>query len=662
MAYFVTGATGFIGGYLLEHLAKRKGTIYVLTRKGSERKIDTLRKRLGLGKDRLIAVKGDLLKPKMGVTPSVQKKLAGDIDHFFHLAAIYDISSTDDELQVRTNVDGTREAVALAEKIGAKKFHHVSSIAAAGLYRGYWREDMFEEAERYDQPYFRTKHDSEAVVRYECNIPYRIYRPGIVIGHSKTGQIDKLDGPYYLFKLLQRLRDALPSWMPLIGIEGGRLNIVPVDYVAEAMAFLSHKRGLDGQCFHLTDPEPLRAGEILNVFAKAAHAPRFAMRVDYRLVNVVPKGIRDSLLHLPPVRRIIDGILQDLGIPRQMLTYINYPTKFDSRDTQKALEGSKLECPRIENYASAIWDYWERNLDPDLHRDRTLAGAVGGKVVLITGASSGIGKAAAVHVAKAGGKAILVARSLDKLQSVKAEIEAKGGEAYIYQADVSDLESCDELTRNVAKDHGGIDVLINNAGRSIRRSVSLSYDRFHDYERTMQLNYFGAVRMIMGSLPHMEANGSGHVINISSIGVLASSPRFSAYVASKAALDAFSRCARPEFLDKNIFFTTINMPLVRTPMIGPTKLYDHVPTLSPDDAAEMICRAIVERPRRVATKLGIFAQVLTAITPRTTDIVYNTAYKLFSDSSAAKGDEKSVEKKPSTEAVAFAALMRGIHW
>lgn len=662
MAYFVTGATGFIGGYLLEHLARRKGKIYVLVRKGSEEKVERLRERLGLDKDRLIAVKGDLLKSNLGVSPAVQKKLAGEIDHFFHLAAIYDIGSSDDELQVRTNVDGTREAVGLADKLGAKTFHHVSSIAAAGLYRGFWREDMFEEAERYDQPYFRTKHDSEAVVRYECDIPYRIYRPGIVIGHSKTGQIDKLDGPYYLFKFLQRVRDALPSWVPLVGIEGGRLNIVPVDFVAASMDYLAHKRGLDGRCFHLTDPEPLRAGEILNVFAKAAHAPRFAVRVDYRLVNVVPKSIRDSLLHLPPVRRIIDGILQDLGIPRQVLNFINYPTKFDCRDTQKALEGSKLECPRLESYAPAIWDYWERNLDPDLYRDRTLAGAVGGKIVLVTGASSGIGKAAAVQIAKAGGTVLLVARSLDKLQAAKAEIDAKGGEAYIYQADISDMESCDELIRNVTRDHGRVDVLINNAGRSIRRSVSLSYNRFHDYERTMQLNYFGAVRMILGVLPFMEENGSGHVINISSIGVLASSPRFSAYVASKAALDAFSRCARPEFLDKNIFFTTINMPLVRTAMIGPTKLYDHVPTLSPEDAGEMICRAIVERPRRVATRLGIFAQILTAITPRTTDIVYNTAYKLFPDSSAAKGDGKAAEQKPSTEAVAFAALMRGIHW
>jgi thioester reductase-like protein len=209
----------------------------------------------------------------LGISAADMKKLKGKIDHFFHLAAIYDIAASA-EVQQAANVDGTKHAVKFADTVQAGCFHHVSSIAAAGLYEGTFREDMFEEAEELDHPYFRTKHDSEGVVRKHSKRPFRIYRPGFVVGHSKTGEIDKIDGPYYFFKTLQKLRNILPPWMPMVGIEGGRINIVPVDFVADALDHLAHKKGLDGQCFHLTDPEPNRIGEVLNIFANAGHAPR----------------------------------------------------------------------------------------------------------------------------------------------------------------------------------------------------------------------------------------------------------------------------------------------------------------------------------------------------------------------------------------------------
>jgi NAD(P)-dependent dehydrogenase (short-subunit alcohol dehydrogenase family) len=208
---------------------------------------------------------------------------------------------------------------------------------------------------------------------------------------------------------------------------------------------------------------------------------------------------------------------------------------------------------------------------------------------------------------------------------------------------------------------GSIDILVNNAGRSIRRSINLSYDRFHDYERVMQLNYFGSLRMIMGVLPFMEKKRSGHIINISSIGVLTNAPRFSAYVASKAALDAFSRCACSEFSDTGINFTTINMPLVRTPMIAPTRIYENVPTITPEEAAAMVKQAVIYQPQRIATRLGIFAQVLHAVAPKVSEVVMNSAFRMFPDSAASKGlsDHQSVA---SSEQVAFASLMKGIHW
>ncbi len=661
MTYFVTGATGFIGRHLLGRLLERKGTIHCLVRKESLAKFKALREELGADENRLVAVVGDLAKARLGVAPAAQKELAGKVKHFFHLAALYDLAA-DEASQVTANVEGTRNALDLADAIKAGCFHHVSSIAAAGLYPGVFREDMFDEAEELDHPYFRTKHDSEGLVRKGCKRPYRIYRPGIVIGDSRTGVIDKIDGPYYFFRLIKKMRETLPPWMPTIGLEGGRLNLVPVDWVADALDHIAHKPALDGHTFHLTDPAPRRIGEVLNLFARAGHAPQMTMRLDARMFGFIPGSIRAALGNLPPVKRVVNVLLRDLGIPASVMKFINYPTRFDCRETERALKGSKIRLPKLDDYAWRLWDYWERHLDPDLFVDHSLGGKVKGKVVVITGGSSGIGKAAAMKIAAAGARLVICARGADELAETKKEIEAAGGVCHTYQVDLADLASCDKFVADVLAEHKHVDVLVNNAGRSIRRAISASFDRFHDFERTMQLNYFGALRLIMGVLPGMAERHRGHIINISSIGVLTNSPRFSAYVASKAALDAFSRCAQAEYSDNGVSFTTINMPLVKTPMIAPTKMYESVPTLSPDEAADIIIEAIVERPVRIATRLGTFAQVFYALAPRVYEIVMNTAFRLFPDSQAAKGMKGRSETEPTAEQVAFASLMRGVHW
>jgi NAD(P)-dependent dehydrogenase (short-subunit alcohol dehydrogenase family) len=656
----VTGATGFIGRYLVENLLKRGKPIYVLVRKGSENKLAATRARWGADDKQVIAVHGDLEKAGLGVAAADAKKLKGKIDHFFHLAAIYDIAASAESQQI-ANVEGTRNAVRFAVAVGAGCFHHVSSIAAAGLYEGTFREDMFDEAEELDHPYFQTKHESEGVVRKECKRPFRIYRPGFVVGHSKTGEIDKIDGPYYFFKTLQKARDLVPQWMPMIGIEGGRINIVPVDFVADALDYLAHKKGLDGKCFHLTDSEPYRIGEVLNIFARAGHAPQMTMRVNAKMFGFIPAPILYGLGSLAPVKRAIRVVLTDLGIPRDVFQFVNWPTRYDNREATKALKGSGIAVPRLDTYAAKLWDYWERNLDPDLFIDRSLAGRVKDKVVVVTGSSSGIGRATALKLAEAGAKVILVARGEDKLLETKAEIDRLGGKAWIYTADIADLASCDALVERVLKEHGGCDYLVNNAGRSIRRGVLNSFDRFHDFERTMQLNYFGALRLILGFVPKMVEKRRGHIINISSIGVLTNAPRFSAYVASKSALDSFSACAASEFLDKGIHFTTINMPLVRTPMIAPTKIYESVPTLSPEEAADLVVDAIVHRPVRIASRLGIFGAMCHAAAPKLTQVLLNTAFNMFPDSSAAIG--KKGEPQPLTaEQMAFAQITQGIHW
>ena len=663
MQYFITGATGFIGRRLVRKLLERDGSIiYILIRESEKDLLEHLQEFWGCDSGRVVPVVGDLTQPLLGVTAVDCRKLGKKTTHFFHLAAIYDLKA-DAASQLRVNVDGTRNAVRFAEAIGARHFHLFSSIASAGLYEGLFREDMFEEAEGLEHPYFRTKHDSEGIVRGECGIPWRIYRPALVVGDSRTGEMDKVDGPYYFFKLIQRLRKMLPSWMPTIGIEGGRINVVPVDFVVDAVDHIAHLKGEDGKCFHLVDPTPMRVGDLLNTFARAAHAPEMSMRINAALFSFIPRQMRKGLMALTPVRRIRGAILKDLGLPDDLFRFVNYPTRFDCRETTRALKGTGIAVPRLEDYAWRLWDYWERHLDPDLFVDFSLRSQVGGRVVLVTGASSGIGKATAWKLAEAGAHVVTIAHDKEQLDEAVREFEAAGLKLHAYFGDLSDMASAEAITRQVLADHGAVDILVNNAGRSIRRAIENSFERFHDYERTMQLNYFGCLKVTMTVLPGMIQQKRGHILNISSIGVLTNAPRFSAYVASKSALDAWTRCAASEFADRGIHFTTINMPLVKTPMIAPTKLYDQVPTLTPEEAAGLVCDAIIHKPVRVASRLGIFGQTLHALVPRVAQIIMNTTFRMFPDSDAAK--KKTAGEpfgEPSADQVAFQQVMRGIYF
>ena len=661
MTYFVTGATGFIGQHLVDRLLERKGMVYVLVRPQSKAKFAETKLRWGRRARRVVPVYGDLAEPNLGVSAADRKRLKGKIRHLFHLAAIYDLKAGAEE-QERANVLGTDHAMQFAAAVKAGCFHLVSSIAAAGQYRGSFREDMFEEATGLDHPYFRTKHDSEALVRKRCKVPWRVYRPGIVVGHSQTGEIDKVDGPYYFFKMIQKLRQTLPAWFPLIGFEGGYINIVPVDFVADALDHLAHVEGHDGECFHLTDPRPRRVGEVLNLFARSGHAPTMAFRLDPKLFEFIPQGVTQSLTYYKPLQQMIDTILRDLYMPRDVLRFSNWQTRFDSTQAQRLLEPAGIRVPSLEDYAWRLWDYWERHLDPELSLDRSLAGAVRGKVVLITGGSSGIGLAAAERCAAAGAKVIIVGRDPEKLEAARAQL-AERGEVHAYACDIADYAACDDFARQVLDKFGCVDVLVNNAGRSIRRSIDLSYDRFHDFERTMQLNYFGALRFILRALPGMDRRRHGHVINISSMGVLGHPPRFSAYIASKSALEGFSLCAAAEFSDRGIHFTNINMPLVRTEMIAPTKIYEYAPALEVSEAVDMVVEALTQKKIRVATGMGWLQHLLGTAFPKFAEITNNATFRMFPDSDAAKGvatEPKALEA--TAEQVAMAQLMKGVHF
>jgi NAD(P)-dependent dehydrogenase (short-subunit alcohol dehydrogenase family) len=686
MNYFVTGGTGFIGRFLVPKLLDRGATVYLLVRPASLPKVDGLREMWGASQDQVIAVEGDLSRPKLGVKPAWIKKYAGKIDHFFHLAAIYDLKA-DAESQRESNVYGTAQAIALSKALKSGCFHQVSSIAAAGLYEGTFTEDMFEEAGAMDDPYFITKHESEGLVRNEKRMKWRIYRPGMVVGHSQTGEMDKVDGPYYFFETLRNLSAVVPEGLPMLMDKAGLLNIVPVDYVVDAIDHLAHEPDQDKECFFITDPDGIRVGDLLKTMMEVAHGPKLKS-IDMRLVNKASQVAGRSIAKIKPAKALGERLVAKMGIPPQVMGYINYPTYFDSSKARSLLVDAGIECPPYDSYAQVIWDYWEQFLRKDSRSIRkdmdglfnqmigrptlsALRRKVNGKVVVVTGATSGIGKECALRLASGGATVVLVARTVAKLEETLDEIAEAGGKAQAYSCDVSSPEACDKLVSDVLKDHGRVDILLNNAGRSIRRSVRYSYDRFHDFERTMELNYFGALRLIIGFLPTMEKQQSGQIINISSIGVLTSPPRFSAYVASKAALDAFSLCAAPEFASDNIDFTTIHMPLVRTPMIAPTSIYKAFPTLSPEQARDLVIKAIISKPKRVSTKLGMTGAVAQATIPSITEAFLSQAYDLFPDSAAARGltEEEAAKEKASipTSRMAlaqklFAQVWRGVHW
>ena len=659
MNYFVTGGTGFIGRFVVERLLKRpRSKVYILVRKESKQKFEALRDSLGADPARLLPMWGDITTPGL-VSKANLAKLKGKIDHVYHLAAVYDLNMSDEQGD-RVNNEGTRNVVKFANALGGKvSLQHMSSIAiAGGHFKGVFKESMFDEGQDTSNPYYRTKFQSERIVREECKVPWRVYRPGAVVGSSVTGEMDKIDGPYYLFPTIKAIVDTVPKWLPLLGVEGGKIPIVPVDYVADATVAIAHKPGLDGKAFQLLQAPQDSTGKIMEIFFDAAHGPGFAKQFELpRMPKLVSQGLRQTAKMLP-LKVAAKEMTRATGIPAAALGYITSQVSFDDKQARDALKGTGISCPKLKDYAPVLWSYWESHLDfpkPARGGKAKLAG----KVVMVTGASSGIGLESARKFAASGAIVILVARTLSKLQEQADIISKQGGEAYAYSCDLSELADIDRLAKKVLEDFGRVDILVNNAGRSIRRAVMESLDRFHDYERTMQLNYFGCVRLINGLLPSMVANKGGQIINISSIGCLVNAPRFAAYVASKSALDAFSRSLSSEVKQDNIDISTIYMPLVRTPMIAPTKIYNYAPTWSVDKASSLVVDAAIHKTKRIKTFLGQTMEMSYAVAPKFNDSLLARGFQLFPSSAKARG--KKDDEAPSGETMALAYLLRGTH-
>ncbi|KLO25983.1 short-chain dehydrogenase [Mycolicibacter heraklionensis] len=629
MRYVVTGGTGFIGRRAVSRLLETRpdAQVWVLVRRASLGRFEALASPHGQAwGERVKPLVGDLTAENLGLNDTVLAEL-GDIDHVLHCAAIYDITAGAAEQQA-ANVEGTRAVIGLAKRLDAT-LSHVSSIAVAGNYAGEFTEDDFDIGQELPTPYHQTKFEAEALVRSTPGLRYRVYRPAVVVGDSRTGEMDKVDGPYYFFPLLAKLA-ALPRLTPMALPHTGRTNVVPVDYVADALIELMHAEGYDGRTFHLTAPRSIGLPDIYRAVAREAGLPP--------LRATLPGSVAAPVLNVRGRARVWRNMMAtQLGLPAEVLDLVNLRPTFVADATRAALQGTGVRLPEFADYAPRLWRYWAAHLDPDRARRDDPAGPLVGRHVIITGASSGIGRASAVAVAERGGTVFALARSGSALDELVAEIRAAGGQAYAFTCDVTDSASVEHTVKDILGRFEHVDYLVNNAGRSIRRSVTNSTDRLHDYERTMAVNYFGAVRMVLALLPHWRERRFGHVVNVSSEGVLANSPRYSAYVPTKAALDAFADVVSTETLSDHITFTTIHMPLVATPMIAPSRKHLPVGAISAEHAAAMVVRGLVEKPDRIDTPLGTLAETGNYITPGLARRVLHQVYLGYPDSPAARG-------------------------
>ena len=490
---FVTGGTGLLGRHLVERLLARGGEVLILVRPDrltahAKRltHFETLAKTAGAS---VRVLPGDVAEEQLGLTPAALAELAApSLDACFHAAAYYDIAGNVERLR-DVNVEGTRRLLALLVDQGFRGvLHHVSSIAVAGDFEKRFTEDALEEGQGHPTEYHRSKYDSERLVR-ASKLRHRIYRPGAIVGHSKTGEMDKVDGAYYVFRAVHALRGSVPTWISLPRSDAAKVPMVPVDFVADAIDAIAARGGLDGKTFHVVDPEPPSFRTSFNLIADAAGAPRMGKYGLGTLGKFLP-GAATVVGQLASLRFLRERQLEGLGIPAVVLTAQNASVEYDTTNLLEALEGSGVSCPRQEQYVEALWDYYLRHLDPKRSPEQRDRAALSGKVTLITGASSGIGEELARYCARLGMKVVVVARREAELVRVRDSIREAGGSVECFAADLSDFAGCDAAVQFALEQYGVVDVLVNNAGRSIRRPLAESLDRFDDLERIMQINYF----------------------------------------------------------------------------------------------------------------------------------------------------------------------------
>ncbi len=571
----ITGATGLIGRHLVPELLARGHRLTALVR--TPRDVP--------GAEVLI---GDVTRPGLGLDRGAE-----GFDGVVHLAAVYDLLAAEATLRA-ANVDGTKNLLDWLGDGWPGVLHHVSSVAVAGDFAGRLGEEQLDVGQGFPNPYQRSKFDAEALVR-GAPIRRRIYRPSAVVGHRRTGAIDRADGPYFLFPALKRARDLYPRWMPLPNTLEGRIHMVPVDWVAAAMAHWIDA-GEDGRTYHLVDPDPPYAGDTWNLLSEAAGGP--AMRGSVGRWKKRLPFVFDTLSGLGALQFYNQQRLRDLGVPPEVTASFNQRVTFDA--ASQATLPPELRCPPQSSYAAPLWDYWLRNLEPGLDPVSAARGRIEGKVVLITGGSSGVGAELAVLCGEAGAVVLLAARREAELEQVAARVEATGARCRLRVTDLNELEECDALVAWAVDQEGRVDVLVKNAARSIRRPAAESLERYHDFERVMKLNFFAPVRLIRGVLPGMRERRDGVIVNVLTAGITLPTPYFAAYGASKSALHHLTDTLSAEHLHEGVHVMSVLLPWVRTAMMDQDR-YGDTKAMTAEQAAAWMLDGIVQRRRRVVS-------------------------------------------------------------
>ena len=638
----LTGATGFVGKHLVEALLNAGHDLTLLVRNPESQQIyDWLNSwNTEQNPQRITVQKFDLEQADFALKSGLEWL---NIDHVYHLAAIYNLDA--DPAQVlATNVQGTRhllEKLHQAEFTGA--FHFVSSIAVAGDFNGSFDEMMFDEGQQHSHVYHQSKFQSEALVREfreQASFKVMIYRPSAIVGHSKTGYIDKIDGPYYLFTLISLLKRWVPGKVPLPVFQTQvALDMVPVDYVVAALLNISQHQSktlsAEQFCFHLTNPDSPSLSDLFQMLLKLADGPAIGLTIP---IDGITKfaGIPQLklALQLKAIRMLKKELFSLIGIPESVTNALMPKVTFSADRTRALLAGTDIQLPPVETYLEHLWDYYAKHLDPYKNRIFYAKKTFKGKRIIITGGSSGIGFEAAKIAYGLGAHVLLVARNTDKLKICESELKhltTEGGQVSSFSCDLSEADACDQLIRFVQDTFGGVDILFSNAGRSIRRSVAKSEGRFHDLERTMQLNYFGAARLILGLIPCMKRQGGGHIIHSSSMGTLSATPRFGPYMASKIALDTLMDSMAAEFANHNIHFSSIKFPLVKTPMVAPTAAFKKAKLTSPEQAAKMFMDTVIDKNRHKMTATGSLLGFVAWVSPNFMTQLYNYGFQIWPD-------------------------------
>ena len=614
MIYFVTGGAGQIGRFLIPRLLERGGSVYMLVGDDELGEFARLRAAWGAGEGQLIPVTGDVSRIRLGVSQHFQGQLKHKLDHFFHLATEFDFAA-DGEAQARRNVDGVRRALGLAETLHAGCFHLLSSVAAVGRFVGLSDEQTFAEAPTLNNPYYVSYYYAERLVR-ASTLPWRIYRPGVVVGDSLDGATNGINGLYYFFEAIRSLGEALPPWLRGATPEGGSLNLVPVDYVGQALDHLAHLQQGDGECFLLTHPQGISAGQLLRLLVVLAGGPTLSVwsqRLPYGLLSGLRPGAAGYALS--------ERFLAPFGVPVEALELATSPTRYDGSKARELLEPADIHCPDVDEYVDVLWRYWLDRLS-DLNSRGPLLGRlvdgwygrrnhsalsreVSGKVVVVAGYPGQLAGSCAGKLSAAGAELILVGAGKRRLQSEADRLARGGARPKPYVCDLDEAAACARVARKILKNYGHVDVLLNISNQADGGAGAAGASSAAPGALARHL---GAMHLVHELSASMIARRQGHIVNV------VARPR-GATLAARSAADLVSRLLAAELASCGVRFDYLALPEAGRSEGGARRWLADALWHAPDEAAERVLKALTARPARLIRALAMLGPAGQSVVP-----------------------------------------------